>query len=459
MTDSPGGPGRAAADGKRGWWLRGSVAVAGVAFAGVLVLLSEIRQLYSGDTEAMIRSAHAILACAREGVWVRCPGVTHYPPAQFLLALAALTTGHDDQATYTLLVRVSLVAYLATLAVTLRLLRGRPDGRLALAVAGLVGSFAVNYAVTPFGEMLAVCLGVGLVAALQLRSGPLTALAATLFCLTKDVAAPVALLLGLAALPAVTGEAWGAWARRNRRPMAWLAAGCLLGAAGSAAFNELRYGSLQNTHLLNPRFQVQHLDQQLLHFIALFVSPSAGLLVTAPLLLLTLGAVAFGARAQWRRPEGLRGWVPLAVVLGTSAGLAAWYTPFGWWAWGPRLSLPWLVPAFVLAVSAMPPGALGTRGFALAALLTTPLVVLNSAMLGAPARMFSFFERHVCAGEVNSDPFFACSNRVVFSLSDSLTLHVAQALREPWVLALAGLHLAVVLGCLLTRGGLLSRAS
>jgi len=34
------------------------------------------------------------------------------------------------------------------------------------------------------------------------------------------------------------------------------------------------------------------------------------------------------------------------------AGLALWWVPFGWAAWGPRLSLPWVLPVLLLALAA-----------------------------------------------------------------------------------------------------------
>ena len=37
-------------------------------------------------------------------------------------------------------------------------------------------------------------------------------------------------------------------------------------------------------------------------------------------------------------------WNALQVVRRLIAGLASWFSPFGWWAWGPRLSLPWVIP-------------------------------------------------------------------------------------------------------------------
>src|SRR5439155_604708 len=39
-------------------------------------------------------------------------------------------------------------------------------------------------------------------------------------------------------------------------------------------------------------------------------------------------------------------------VLGLVLGLASWWTPFGWTSYGPRLSLPWLLPLVLLALVA-----------------------------------------------------------------------------------------------------------
>ena len=53
-------------------------------------------------------------------------------------------------------------------------------------------------------------------------------------------------------------------------------------------------------------------------------------------------------------PRGWRSvvpWAVLGVLAAELAGLALWYSPFGWIGWGPRLTLPLVPPLLVLAVA------------------------------------------------------------------------------------------------------------
>jgi hypothetical protein len=66
---------------------------------------------------------------------------------------------------------------------------------------------------------------------------------------------------------------------------------------------------------------------------------------------LTIAACAW---PQPRRAGGWRSvvpWAVLGVLAAELAGLALWYSPFGWIGWGPRLTLPLVPPLLVLAVA------------------------------------------------------------------------------------------------------------
>jgi hypothetical protein len=55
------------------------------------------------------------------------------------------------------------------------------------------------------------------------------------------------------------------------------------------------------------------------------------------------------------RPSGWRALLPLgpvALLAANQLGLAAWASPFGWIAWGPRLSLP-IIPPLLLLTAAL----------------------------------------------------------------------------------------------------------
>ncbi len=57
---------------------------------------------------------------------------------------------------------------------------------------------------------------------------------------------------------------------------------------------------------------------------------------------------ATDGRRRWR---SVVPWAVLGVLAAELAGLALWYSPFGWIGWGPRLTLPLVPPLLVLAVA------------------------------------------------------------------------------------------------------------
>lgn len=423
------------------WWLAvGLLAAAVVHFA-------YRAPYYSGDSGKVARGGLALRACL-EGGQRPCPGVTHFPPAQLLLAAAGPSLGRTTEApVYELLAELNLAAFAGVLWLVVAAFAGAQRQRAYLAVAVLVGSCLLNYAVTAFGEMLGVLLGVWLVLAAQKGRVVQAALAAALLGLTKDIAAPLAFALGVAALPTVDGETWRDWARRSWRGGLALAGGAALGFAATLAFNVLRYGTTTNTYLLDPALRVRGAGQWLLHFVALFGSPNGGYLMSMPLGVVVLLAVAFSARASWRTPAGLQRLGPLVFTVLFSVGIAGWFTPMGWWAWGARLSLPWLVPAVVLALRLAPKGALeGRVRWALYAV--SPLALLHTAMLIAPERMFRYFESHTCPGALGSEANYACLNQQLFDVTGGLSATVLEGLTQPGAWGLAVLHGAVLLGSL-----------
>ena len=88
--------------------------------------------------------------------------------------------------------------------------------------------------------------------------------------------------------------------------------------------------------------------------VALLVSPSGGIFVawlSASVLVSAACLLPFVSRSQ-RRLDGRPALVLIAICIGLVLGLASWWTPFGWTAYGPRLSLPWLLPLVLMSLVA-----------------------------------------------------------------------------------------------------------
>jgi hypothetical protein len=209
------------------------------------------------------------------------------------------------------------------------------------------------YANTTWGEMLASGLLVFLVATTVLRAPPLiVAVAALGACLTKETSYPFVAAMGLLGL---------VLARRRtgkpiRRHVLFGAAGIAVAFGCAALFNVLRFGSVGNTNYLRPEFRTP-LGRISELTVGLIVAPNGGILVfwaSATVMMAAMVILPFvrrgaGSEARFDRKVAL---ALAAIVLGLTFGLATWYSPFGWVAWGPRLSLPWVLPLVLLGLAA-----------------------------------------------------------------------------------------------------------
>jgi hypothetical protein len=134
-----------------------------------------------------------------------------------------------------------------------------------------------------------------------------------------------------------------------------LAAGALAGFLSNAGFNAFRgagAGSVAplSTGLTEVAVPLPDIGERLESAAGLLVAPNVGLLWFWPL---ALGCLVLGLVAARRAYPTLRGFLtspPVGAVLVFAlllGGVASFYTPYGFIAWGPRYLVPWM-PAFAL---------------------------------------------------------------------------------------------------------------
>jgi hypothetical protein len=121
-----------------------------------------------------------------------------------------------------------------------------------------------------------------------------------------------------------------------------VAFGSIIGFVSVLLFNVWKYGSIQNDHYTDPLRRVDDARLAVKNFLAIWISPSGGVLpfwflgglcaLGVPLM------IALRRRFDWRRR--LAALLLLGILLSQTAILALWYAPFGWVTWGPRLILP-----------------------------------------------------------------------------------------------------------------------
>ena len=184
--------------------------------------------------------------------------------------------------------------------------------------------------------MLATGLLTLLVAAALVHAHPLImGLAAFGAALTKETAFPFVATLALLGLLLAR--------RRTRRPirLQLVGAGVGLGfAAGvTAALNLVRFGSPRNTYYLDSDFRTPIPGRALEFAVGLFVSPSGGIVLFWPvataLVALALALPISRTARDAGTPRDVRPALGLVAVLaGLVLGLALWWVPFGWAAWG-----------------------------------------------------------------------------------------------------------------------------
>jgi hypothetical protein len=257
--------------------------------------------------------------------------------------------------------------------------------------------------------------------------------------LSKDVTPFIALMLGWAAAPKRDDKPW---LPIKATAMA-LAAGCASAFAVQTAFNVFRYGSLLNATYLAPAFRVVNPINVARQFIAVVASPNGGVVAYWPsaVVLLFVGVI-WCRRSQRSHVHAAEGAAVIAAVFVWFAQLAAWWSPFGWFAWGPRLAMPIVLPA-VLALSVLAQRRRAT--VALPRWLLPVLAVCTAVGLanaGAPwnQRGIGQFMRPLgaCAsGPPSEDAIVKCNMRAAFTHRPYLIAAGFKGLKTPQALAVA----------------------
>jgi hypothetical protein len=337
----------------QGGWVLGLLGAA--ALARVMA-----KQLFlDGDTQDLIRCADGVWACLSAERWSGCAEAGKWPLLQYGPALLTRLAGGSPEDAGRVLCYLSLASFFGLLAMTWRTLAARSRPVAVAAVLVLASGVLFHYATRSFGEMVATFAAAALAAAwLRRRSPGLVALLALLTGLTKETAFPFIALLGATcvAVHHAPGMPWRELLRAERGRLVGSAAAVVLSGGLSAAFNLFRFGSPVNTHYLVEASWGPPPGVQLEHFAALWVAPNAGLLFFWPFLVVLLAALPVAVVRQGRRGATRPSWLPLlgvAALLGMlCALLSRWWAPFGWWAWGSRLVLPWLPAALLVLLYA-----------------------------------------------------------------------------------------------------------
>ena len=417
----------------------------GLALGGIVVAWLQ-RPHRAGDTGPLFTGTEALGRCVSERQLVSCevaPSIDPYPllqhvPDLFADSVLELSEGGRVR----ILASLSVVGVMLAVGAGWLALRriGCAEWRWGFVLVGVCGP-ALAYGNTTWGEMLAMGLVTLFVAVALVPARPwLVGWAAFGAGLTKETSYPFVIALGLVALLLARRRS-----SNSVRPQVLAAAlGVLVAVVLAAAFNVLRFGTPRNAYYLDPELRTTTA-----HWVAelaagLFVSPNGGILVFWPLASLLVGALVSGPliRGVHGRATWSDAWPALAlvsIVVAITVGLATWWAPFGWWAWGPRLSLPWVLPIVLLSLATYAPSLIAARALAhpavlvLASSVATVVALPHVGLLWHPETVGEFFftpHSGVCpgGGPPPTPDYYAC-------------LHEELWKRRPiWLNALAGLR-------------------
>lgn len=357
---------------------------------------------FSGDTQRLLSGAGAIRDCLGKGTFVRCgypvPAAPHipgstvgpYPLFQYLVVLGSGLRGHRGYMLLSVLNSLSVFA-MALFAYTIAK-RNALWGWICFAI--VVVSPFLFYANLGWGEPLAAFL-VAMALWRLSRGGHPAELAFWFFAagLTKETAWPF-LLLGALFIHLQAGI--------PRSRLVGVGFGVATSYAVTGLFNIFRFGSWNNLTYTVSQFQIRSPKVIIQYAVALFAAPNGGLAWFWPLVLIVPGAMLWIAWKGNRHERAVAAvWLASFVLL--TLGLASWWAPFGWDAWGPRLFLPLLAPLAIVAIDylagrpwrpTLPPTLL-VPFLVICALLLVPHLGAradNSRDIGA------FFDHAICIG-------------------------------------------------------------
>ena len=385
------------------WWtdrrVRWSVLVAAVLLLTYVELLwidaFPVGHHHTGDTNNLVAGARSALDCIDQGVWRNCghdsgsphTGVFHYPLLQYLPASLAILLGASDAAALGFLARLNVLAFGGCLTLIWLALRQRP--RLAaLGVVAVLASAATYQSTSAFGEMFAAFVILGAVVSIRARRTLLIVALTALACMAKETVPPFLVVLGLLV---------GRDEKRllpSRRLLSAMFAGITLGVLCNFGFNQFRFGTFSNLLLTQPMFRTPGWRLRFEILAGEWFSTVGGLVWFWPIATLVLASCAtIGLKRLLLTPRQPLDWIPPIAVttigLGYTFGLANWFAPFGWTAYGHRLAVPLLpallVTALVIAEADLDSALarLGARRF-VAGVLLTGAVIISLPQLMAP---------------------------------------------------------------------------
>lgn len=439
--------------GATAWVASGSGALA-LLTATVLIMAAQRLPIQSGDTTALANSASSLVNCLNDGLWSGCPGSTQFGVTQYLPAMLLAWRGMTPDGIVLVLGLLNLLCFAFTAYLVWRLPLVQPWIRSVLILC-VICSPLIAYAPFTFSEGLVSFLVIASI--YSLRTGqPILYALTTIGAIASKETAAVSLVPILLAVFIVTP-------RETRVRLRVLVTGFVSGVACLLIFNVFKFGTWRNIVHSDPILRATGTGRRFEIFLGLLFSPNGGLFWYWPaaLLVAVVLVVALSrGRAALGSPAFVASLLTLAGFAAQLVGLANWYAPFGWVAWGPRLMVPTasglIVGSLLIADARWPLGAEANRamtslkivvlrvGVAVSAVLS---LVASVGFLHDPNASLSWFGRvsPVCPTPaiIQQDPayYFKCLSYGMWNTDQSIIQLSVESFSGRW----ASLALAAVL--------------
>ena len=290
-----------------------------------------------GDALWVAQSSRALVGCARADIWTNCPGTFQFGWLQHVPAIFLAWKGMDDNSIVFVLTLINFLAFAWLISVVIKRFDIKNESTWLLLSALLLGPMYA-FSVYSFSEMLTFVLLSVLV--LKIADGKsMYSIAFLTFIISSSRETAFTIVLALAVSVLVVRETnW----RIAVKKVIVIGGSSLSGLVAVLLFNIWKYGSISNDHYADPIRRVPGTVLKIKNFLAVWISPSGGVLpfwLLGGLLALLVPCIALWS---WRtaRRYAIAGLVLLFLLFTQTLLLAAWYAPFGWVTWGPRLILP-----------------------------------------------------------------------------------------------------------------------
>ena len=302
-----------------------------------------------GDALWVAQSSRALVECARTDIWTNCPGTYQFGWLQHLPAIFLAWKGMDDNSIVFILTLINFLAFAWLIFVVIKRFNIKNESTWLLLASLLLGPLYA-FSVYSFSEILTFVLLSALVLKIADDKSMFTVAAlAFIISSSRETAFTVVLALVISVL-VVHETDW----RSATKKVIVIGGSSFSGLLAVLLFNVWKYGSISNDHYADPIRRVPGTVLKIKNFLAVWISPSGGVLpfwLLGGILALLIPCIAL---LSWRtaKRHAIAGLILLMLLFTQTVLLAAWYAPFGWVTWGPRLILPvvgvTLITCFVL---------------------------------------------------------------------------------------------------------------